>query len=243
MRKYSTAILIVFLVLVFDQALKLWIKLNMFLGQEYFIFGDWFVIHFTENEGMAFGLELSGEYGKLILTLFRIVAVFFIAIYLKGIINRDSPKGLIISLSLILAGALGNIIDSVFYGVIFSSSYQQVATLFPVEGGYGAWFHGKVVDMLYFPIIDGFYPDWVPFVGGKFYRFFQPVFNIADAAITAGVLMIILFQRSYFQEEDEENTADEPTTDEVVDTNESVYIPNEESTEDDTTDPPLQPAN
>jgi signal peptidase II len=173
----------------------------MYLGQEYFILGDWFRIHFTENEGMAFGMKLGGDYGKLLLSLFRIGAVSFIGYYLYTIIKENQPKGLIISISLILSGALGNIIDSVFYGVFFTDSTMQVATFLPNGGGYSSWFHGKVVDMFYFPVVSGYFPDWVPFWGGEYYQFFRPVFNVADAAITVGVFLILLFQKSFFLEE------------------------------------------
>lgn len=173
----------------------------MYLGQEYFILGDWFRIHFTENEGMAFGMKLGGDYGKLLLSLFRIGAVGFIGYYLYTIIKENQPRGLVISISLILSGALGNIIDSVFYGVFFTDSSMQVAAFLPSGGGYAAWFHGRVVDMFYFPIVSGYFPDWVPFWGGEYYQFFRPVFNVADAAITVGVFLILLFQKSFFLEE------------------------------------------
>ncbi len=198
---------IIVLVLLADQILKIWIKLNMYIGQEFLVFGQWFRIHFTENEGMAFGMTLGGEYGKITLTLFRIIAVTFIGVYLYTLLNKRTPRGLIVSISLILAGALGNIIDSVFYGVVFTDSYSKLATFLPEGGGYASWFHGKVVDMLYFPVFEGFLPDWFPIWGGEHMIFFRPVFNIADAAITVGVFMIIIFQRSYFKEEDKEDDA------------------------------------
>ncbi len=197
-------------VLLADQASKFWVKLNMYMNQQIHVFGDWFIIHFTENPGMAFGLEFGGFYGKLFLTLFRIVFVFFIVRFVLALIKDGAPKGGVIAVTLILAGAIGNIIDSVFYGVIFSESFHQVATLFPEGGGYAPWLHGRVVDMLYFPIIKGYLPDWVPFYGGDYFVFFRPIFNIADSAITVGVFIILLFYRryftAYFNKEDEKKT-------------------------------------
>lgn len=187
-------------VLLIDQVSKFMVKLNMYLNEEFSVLGDWFIIHFTENPGMAFGMEFGGDYGKLFLTLFRIVAVFFIARYIVRITKEGAPKGAVIGVTLILAGALGNIIDSVFYGVIFSDSYYSIAQLFPEGGGYGTWMHGKVVDMLYFPLISGFFPDWVPLLGGDHFIFFRPIFNIADTAISVGVGMILLFHRKFFAE-------------------------------------------
>ncbi len=171
----------------------------MFYGDFIPIFGDWFKIEFVENPGMAFGAEIGGEYGKIILTLFRIVAVCGIGWYVFKQVKENAKPGYITALSLILAGALGNIIDSVFYGVIFSSSSMHtIATAFPEGGGYGTLLHGNVVDMLYFPLISGKAADWVPFIGGEDYIFFRPIFNIADAAITIGVVMILLSQKRYF---------------------------------------------
>lgn len=190
--------------LIIDQALKIYIKTHMALGDEFGIFGsEWARIHFTENEGMAFGMVLGGENGKLFLTLFRMVAVSFIGYYLYTLIRHKASMGLIASIAFIFAGAMGNIIDSVFYGVIFNDSIYQVARLFPPEGGYASLLHGKVVDMFYFPIFKGYYPEWMPWVGGDYYTFFRPVFNIADSSITIGVLSILLFQRAVFSHKGE----------------------------------------
>jgi len=194
------------LVLLIDQSVKIWIKTNMsltqgfpMLGENYSGFFDWAQIYFIENPGMAFGLTLGGDYGKLFLTLFRIVAVGVIAYILRKVIKGDYSVLLVVSLSLIMAGAMGNIIDSVFYGVIFSKSTSfGVAEFMPEAGGYAGWFKGKVVDMLYFPMYSGHFPEWIPFFGGDPFTFFRPVFNIADSAITIGITMILLFQRSLF---------------------------------------------
>jgi signal peptidase II len=149
---------------------------------------------------MAFGMKLGGSTGKLILSIFRIIAVIVIGYYIHTLIKKKTNKWVIISLSLILAGALGNIIDSAFYGLIFSaSSYHQIATFLPEGGGYAPFLYGKVVDMLYFPLIDSTYPSWFPFVGGDRFIFFRPVFNIADSCITVGVFMLIFMQRSLFR--------------------------------------------
>lgn len=193
------ALLTLFLVLLADQALKIWVKLSMVYDEAIPVFGQWFFIHFVENPGMAFGYEFGGDYGKILLTLFRICAVTGISWYVYQQVKLKAKPGYVIALSLILAGAIGNIIDSAFYGLIFSDSSQhQLATLFPEAGGYGRFLHGNVVDMLYFPMISGIAPDWVPFIGGDYFIFFRPIFNIADASITVGVVMILLWQKRYF---------------------------------------------
>jgi signal peptidase II len=191
-------LIIILAVLIIDQALKVWIKTHMYLGQEFRIAGDWFIIHFTENNGMAFGMEFAGEYGKLFLSIFRILAVTGIGYFLYTLVKGKANRMLITSMALIFAGALGNIIDSTFYGMIFSSSEFQIAQPFPPEGGYSSFLHGKVVDMFYFPIIRGVFPEWVPVWGNESFLFFRPVFNVADASITIGVFLMIAFQSVIF---------------------------------------------
>ncbi|MBN2175384.1 MAG: lipoprotein signal peptidase [Bacteroidales bacterium] len=194
------SILIIILVLITDQIIKIWVKTTMTIGQEIHVFGNWFIIHFTENEGMAFGMSFGGDFGKLLLSIFRILAILAITWYIFRIRKIPDKRGLIFSLSLILAGALGNIIDSAFYGMIFSASkFHEIATLFPAEGGYSSFLHGKVVDMFYFPIIKGYYPTWFPLWGGQDFVFFRPVFNIADSSITIGVFILIFFQKKFFK--------------------------------------------
>lgn len=194
------ALAIIFIVLLIDQVSKFWIKTNMEISEEIPVFGDWFIIHFTENNGMAFGLEIAGDYGKLFLSLFRIIAVSLIGYYLFSLPKKGASKGLMISGALIFAGALGNIIDSAFYGLIFNDSYYQVASFMPAEGGYAPFLFGRVVDMLYFPLYEGFLPSWVPIWGDEYFIFFRPVFNIADSAITIGVVSILLFHRNFFKD-------------------------------------------
>jgi signal peptidase II len=193
-------------ILIADQILKIWVKTTMHYHEEHLIFGEWFRLYFIENEGMAYGWKFGGEWGKIFLTLFRLVAVILGSWYIKRIIDQRYHKGFIICAALIYAGAAGNLIDSLFYGIIFSASEfgGPIATLFP-EQGYAGFLHGHVVDMLYFPIIRDFpMPDWVPFIGGEPFTFFQPIFNIADASISIGIITILLFQKKFFKEEKKE---------------------------------------
>lgn len=193
--KYSKgkgAVCIVILLLLLDQILKIWIKTHLELHESIEI-TPWFYLCFTENSGMAFGIEVIG---KLFLSIFRIVAVGFIGYYLYSLVKKNYPFGFIACISLILAGAIGNIIDSIFYGVIFDHSYGQVATLFPEGGGYAGWLHGKVVDMFYFPLIETTWPDWLPIWGGQEFVFFRPIFNLADSAICVGVFLLLIFYRN-----------------------------------------------
>lgn len=199
----SKPLVVTLLVLTADQWLKIWVKTNMYLSQEFPIFGNWFFIHFTENKGMAFGMEFGGDWGKLALSLFRIVAVFGIGYYLFKVLPKDAHKGLKISVALIFAGAIGNILDSVFYGVIFNESFNQIATFIPEGGGYAPFLYGWVVDMLWFPLIEGNFPEWLPVWGGEHFLFFRPVFNIADMSISCGIGIVFLFNKRFFHKEPE----------------------------------------
>ena len=202
--------MIFFLVVIFDQATKIWVKTGMTIGQRIYPIDGFnkFIIYFVENPGMAFGMTIGGEYGKLILSVFRIVAVLLIGVYVVYLTKQKANKGLITSLALIFAGAMGNIIDSVFYGEIFTDSHNRVAEFVSFGKGYGTWFHGRVVDFLQFPLIRGVAPDWIPILGGEEFVFFRPIFNIADVSITIGVFMIIVFQRDYFTEPEKEEGED-----------------------------------
>ncbi len=191
------AYLLVILILIIDQLSKIYIKTNFVLGEEVEVF-SWFKIYFIENEGMAWGTKIPGEYGKLFLTLFRLVAVAGIGYWLwDSITRKNSSNYLIVAIILIMAGAFGNIIDSVFYGIFFDDSQQNVATLFSNQP-YGTWFHGKVVDMFYFPIWQGNLPSWIPFWGGKEFTFFNAIFNVADVAISTGVGILLFFNAKAF---------------------------------------------
>ena len=185
------------LLIIIDQVLKIWIKTNFYLGEEIKVF-EWFIIHFTENNGMAFGFEFGGFHGKTILTISRIIIIFIAVKYLNGLITKTSPSGLLICLGLIIGGAIGNVIDSIFYGLIFEESYNNISSIFVDGGGYAPLLHGKVVDMFYFPIINCHLPLWLPFWGGEHFIFFRPVFNVADAGISIGVIAILLFYRRFF---------------------------------------------
>ena len=190
------SILLIIVVLLIDQISKIYIKTNFQLGEEVYVF-DWFRIHFIENNGAAWGTEIGGKTGKLILTLFRLCAIVGIGYWLRKSIKENAHNLLIISISLIFCGALGNIIDSVFYGVLFTDSYGQLATFNPSEAT-GAIFHGKVVDMLYFPIWQGNLPEWIPGIGGNYFTFFNAIFNVADSAITIGVMILLFFNKVIF---------------------------------------------
>lgn len=195
---------VVFLILFFDQLLKIWIKTHFFYGETYYVFGqNWFQIHFIENNGMAFGMEFAGSYGKIILSIFRILAIGAIGWYIFSLIKKKACIFLIITISLIFAGAIGNIIDSAFYGLIFNDSTPfDKAFLFPEGGGYATFLHGRVVDMFYFPLFTVQLPSWLPFWGGQPFTFFEPVFNIADATITVGVFILIIFQKRLFKKQE-----------------------------------------
>lgn len=201
--KGSAISLLVVLLLVIDQIIKFAVKLNMTIGESIPVFGDWFQICFIENNGMAFGMQFGGSVGKLALSLFRVVLIGFIIVYLRRLIKRaGTPTGVLVGLSLVLVGAIGNVVDCLFYGEIFSAStYTQVAQLFPPDGGYSGFLYGKVVDMFYFPIIDTVLPEWVPFYGGEHFIFFRPIFNFADACISVSVIYMLIFQRKFFMEE------------------------------------------
>ena len=189
------SITIIILLLVIDQVSKIWIKTHFMLGEEVRI-ADWFLIKFVENNGMAMGIELGG---KLFLSIFRIIASFAIIFYIYNLIKRNFSLGYIICTSLIFAGAVGNIIDSIFYGVTFGESTScSVAELFPADGGYSTWLHGKVVDMFYFPLFEFNWPSWFPFIGGKHFEFFQYIFNFADACISVGLFVLLIFYRNTF---------------------------------------------
>lgn len=201
--KLRNVVFIILLILIADQALKFWVKTSMFYHEERFVLGSWFRLYFIENEGMAYGWSFGGQWGKLMLTLFRLGAVVFGTWYIKRIVEQEYKKGFIICAALIYAGAVGNLIDSMFYGIIFSGSEigGPLATLFPGKG-YAGFLHGHVVDMLYFPIIENrIPPEWIPFIGGKPFTFFQPIFNIADASISTGVIAMLLFQKQFFKSE------------------------------------------
>ncbi len=203
------SIILIILILLIDQISKVYIKTHFLLGESVEVF-DWFKIYFIENDGMAWGTKISDfvsfindRTGKVALTLFRIVAIVGIGYWLVSAIKKQSPNVLVLAIALIFAGALGNIIDSTFYSLLFSDSYHQVASFLPEAGGYDGILHGKVVDMLYFPLWKGYLPEWLPFYGGKYFTFFEPVFNVADMAISAGFIMLIVFNKKAFSKEED----------------------------------------
>jgi len=203
LKRKTIIALVIITVLVIDQLLKFYIKLNIPYRDGFNILGlDWARILFIENKGMAFGLEFGGVIGKYALSIFRIFMVGFLFYIINGMVKANERKGVIVCFSLIIAGAIGNIIDSMFYGIIFSESHHagQMAQLFPEGGGYAGFLQGRVVDMFYFPMVDTILPDWLPIWGGKPFLFFRPVFNVADSAISVGVAMILLFYRDLFKE-------------------------------------------
>lgn len=193
------AIVLILIIVIIDQILKIWVKTHMAIGEDIHIFDNWCMLHFIENNGMAFGMEMGGKAGKFILSLFRIIAIFAIAWFLQSIIKKNAYQGLILAVSAILAGAIGNMIDSAFYGLIFSESLHEPAVLFPPGGGYAPFLQGRVVDMFYFPVINTHWPEWSPIKPGESFIFFRPVFNIADSAITCGVFAILIFQKKMFK--------------------------------------------
>ena len=222
--KLRSAVIIILLIIIADQALKIWIKTTFPIGHVKDIFGlPWAQLYFIENEGMAWGWKWGGEWGKMFLTLFRLAAVIFGTWYLVRIVKQRYSKGFIICASLIYAGALGNLIDSMFYGMIFDKgmsfnpalndymSYSGVAQL-TTSGGYQSFLHGSVVDMLYFPMVHSTFPDWIPFVGGKDFEFFSPIFNIADASISVGVITLLIFQKRLVRKEEPEELNPTVTT-------------------------------
>lgn len=229
--------LIIALIILADQALKFYIKLNYHYGEEHNVIGEWFKLHFVENEGMAWGWSFGGEFGKIALTLFRLAAVIFGVFYIRKIIRQKEHKGFIICAALIFAGALGNLIDSMFYGMIFEESFHNgsnVARLFPPGGGYASFLHGRVVDMLHFPLFDGTFPKWFPVWSGEDFLFFNPVFNIADASISIGVITLLIFQKKFFGKHENKDEVkdsgtdatgvdiDEPTATRIVDQDRSL---------------------
>ena len=196
--------LIIPIILIADQVLKIWIKTHLQIGEEIPLIGSWCKLHFVENVGMAFGMAFGGSVGKLLLTLFRFVASIAVMWAIVHYIRKGAQTLFIVSLALIFVGAIGNLIDCCFYGLIFNESYYNVAQLFPPEGGYAPFLYGRVVDMFYFPLFRFDWPEWVPFVGGDEFEFFNAIFNIADSAITVGIAILIIF---YLQQEHKKKKA------------------------------------
>jgi signal peptidase II len=208
--KKRSVFFIICLIVLADQVLKIYIKTHYHAGESHAVFGNWFQLYFIENEGMAYGWKLGGEWGKMALTLFRLAAVIFGVFYINKIVAKKYNRGFIICVALIFAGALGNLIDSMFYGLLFEESSTityNVAKIFP-EHGYAGFLHGNVVDMLYFPIIHTQFPEWLPVWGGQDFDFFSPIFNLADASISTGIIAIFVFQKRFLKA-NPENITDE----------------------------------
>ncbi len=222
--KLRNVISIVALIIIVDQVLKIWIKTSFPFGHVTDVMGmNWFELYFIENKGMAWGWEFGGDWGKMILTLFRLAAVIFGTWYLGRIVKQKYSRGFIICASLIYAGALGNLIDSMFYGLIFSKSdYGVIASSFPPGGGYAGFLHGRVVDMLHFPLIRSHFPSWFPFVGGEDFEFFSPIFNIADASISVGVITLFIFQKRFFKKHATDET--HPTVETSAEVSDKVQV-------------------
>lgn len=211
--KSRTVVILILSIIAADQVLKVWVKTSMHYQEQIPLIGSWFRLFFIENEGMAWGWSFGGEWGKMALTLFRLAAVIFGVFYIRNIIRKKFHRGFIVCAAMIFAGALGNLIDSLFYGMIFSASDvgMPLAQLFPPEGGYAGFLHGRVVDMLYAPIIeDRLLPDWIPIWGGERFTFFSPIFNIADASISVGVIVLLIFQKKFFRKDPPEEPLDKP---------------------------------
>lgn len=224
--KARTIVLIIILILVADQSLKFWVKTHMYYQEQIPLIGKWSRLYFIENEGMAWGWKFGGNWGKMLLTLFRLVAVVFGVYYIKTILRKNYHRGFLVCVGLIFAGALGNLLDSMFYGLIFTESNDgmPLAKLFPAGGGYAGFLHGRVVDMLYFPFAeDTLLPNWVPFWGGERVTFFSHIFNIADASISVGVIGILLFQRRFFKKR-REHDAPHPTVETSTPVNDTVQV-------------------
>ncbi|MDQ2721379.1 MAG: lipoprotein signal peptidase [Bacteroidota bacterium] len=207
--KGRNVFLVICLIVIADQVLKIYVKTHFHVGESHPVVGNWFRLYFIENEGMAYGWKFGGEWGKMLLTLFRLAAVIFGVFYIKKIIDKKYHPGFIICVGLIFAGALGNLIDSMFYGLIFENSSMEaynIAKIFPSHG-YAGFLHGNVVDMLYFPIVrNTTFPTWIPVWGGEDFEFFRPIFNLADASISTGIITILLFQKRFFKINPEKTT-------------------------------------
>ena len=214
MSNRKKSILLILLILLVDQTLKFWIKTHLAPGGEIVIFKNWFILHFIENNGMAFGIEFGNHIGKYFLSIFRLIAIGLLGWYLQKLLKREAPFGLIACFSMIMAGAIGNMIDGAFYGMIFNYNPGEVATLLPEGGGYSSFLMGRVVDMFYFPLIETTYPSWIPFLGGQDLIFFRHIFNVADSAVSIGVISIFIFHRHHFGDSKKVVRAEEPKVEE-----------------------------